>query len=111
MATLLHITTRAVGAKPVESGKRATAKGFTKYDEVHYKYTDNQRHGVWKFTNNYTGLFFEDGTHMTWAYGKGLCFPEGVKEGDKGTVDILGGYSDNEVACLVVSYKGQIHQP
>ena len=104
MATLLHITTKAVGAKPVESGKRATAKGYT--DCVPCCSV-----GIWKFKNNFTGLFFNDGTHMTWAYGKGLSFPEGVSEGDFGTVEFVGKYSDAEVACWVVTYNGLTHQP
>ena len=111
MKTLLHITTRVVPpTKPVESGKRATAKGYTKYNQTHFKYTDNKMEGIWKYTNNYTGLFFEDGTHMTWAFGKGHCFPDGVKEGDRGTVNVVGGYSDDEVSCIVVTYNGETTQ-
>ena len=105
MNTLLHITTRADGAKPVESGKRATAKGYKPFNETFCSV------GTWKFKNNFTGLFFNDGTHMTWAYGKGLCFPEGVKEGDFGDVEFVGKYSDSEVACFVVTYNGLTHQP
>jgi hypothetical protein len=104
MKTLLHITIRAEGAKPVESGKRATAKGY-KPCVPHCSI------GTWKFKNNFTGLFFNDGTHMTWAYGKGLCFPEGVKEGDYGTIEFVGKYSDSEVACFVVTFNGLTHQP
>lgn len=105
MKTLLHITTRANGAKPVESGKRATSKGFT-MNAVQYLKT-----GIWKFKNNYTGLFFMDGTHMTWAYGKGRIFPENVTEGDTGTVTIIGHYSDAEVSCDVVIFNDSLYQP
>lgn len=107
MKTLLHITTRANGAKHVESGKRATAKGYKAYLPTETFCSV----GTWKFKNNFTGLFFNDGTHMTWAYGKGRCFPNGVKEGDFGEIEFVGSYSDKEVSCCIVTYNGLTHQP
>lgn len=106
MKTLLHITERADGVKPVESGIRATKKGFKKNKHFTMDIT-----GVWKYKNNYTGLFFKNGTHMTWAYGKGPLFPEGVNEFDSGTVTVVGHYSDKEVSCLIVEFNGIKTQP
>lgn len=102
--TLLHITTRANGASPVESGRRATAKGYIKEDIGFVT-------GVWAFKHNYTALFFKNGKHMTWVYGKGRLFPEGVSEGDIGIAKVVGHYSDKEVACYVVTFNGITTQP
>lgn len=53
---------------------------------------------------NYTGIFFDDGTHMTWNYGSPLKYPVGVKAGDKMTVEIYGKYQDADVGCWVVKF-------
>lgn len=106
MKTLLHITTATRnGVKPVESGRRATAKGYKPIDVPHCTC------GTWKFKNNYTGIFFNDGTHMTWVYGKGKTFPAGVKEGDFGDLEVVGTYSDADVSCYIVTFNGITHQP
>ena len=97
--TLLHITTRAI-CSPVESGKRATAKGYKPIKLPLYIT------GTWRYKCNYTGLFFSDGSHMTWCYGKGEVFPDGVKYGDEGKVYVVGEYSDKEVSCFVVTFNG-----
>ena len=107
MKTLLHITTRADGVAPVESGKRATKFG---YDKIYIPYS---KRGIWKkFKNVYTGIFFDDGTHMTWNFNPpNPDFPIGVKEKDSATVRIIGKYEDKDVACLVVEWKGNKYQP
>jgi len=111
MATLLHITVKAEGVSPVESGKRATAKGYfpffgTEILEGEFKIFRSYGKAI------YSGIFFEDGTHMTYNFNpKGPKLPEGVQEGDKAKVKVLGSYTDDEVACLVVEYNGLTHQP
>lgn len=60
---------------------------------------------------NYTGIFFKDGSHMTWKYGTPLQYPPGVKPGDKAKVTVRGHYEDSEVGCLVVSWEGHNEQP
>jgi hypothetical protein len=110
MATLLHITTHAT-ISPVESGKRATARGYFPY------IGEMILEGEFKIFRNggkplYSGIFFEDGTHMTYNFNpKGPKLPEGVQEGDKASVRVLGSYEDAEVGCLVVEYNGLTHQP
>ena len=51
---------------------------------------------------NYTGVFLEDGKHMTWNYGFPLEYPKGVNAGDNVTLTVVGNYEDKEVSCLVV---------
>lgn len=60
---------------------------------------------------NYTGIFFENGTHMTWNFGTPLEYPKGVKAGDKSTVVVHGIYADNDVECFIVSYETFMYQP
>jgi len=51
---------------------------------------------------NYTGIFFKNGTHMTWNYGLPLERPEGVESGDKIKVKVIGSYEDEQVACNII---------
>jgi hypothetical protein len=60
---------------------------------------------------NYTGIFFDDGTHMTWNFGYPLTYPEGVTPGDLCTVSIYGRYEDEDVACFLVDFDGKLNQP
>lgn len=107
MKTLLHITTRADGVAPVESGKRATKFG---YDNLRGSFT---KMGKWKkFKNVYTGIFFPDGTHMTWNFNPpNPEFPIGVEEGEKAIVKVIGRYEDSQLECLIVTWKGNKYQP
>jgi hypothetical protein len=109
--TLLHITTSCInGVSPVESGKRATEKGYNKT-------TPNDLNGTWGIFRSgnkeiYSGIFFPNGHHMTWNYAPGNPkFPEFIKEGDPAVVQVVGIYEDDEVGCLIVNYNGEIHQP
>ena len=58
----------------------------------------------------YTGIFFEDGTHMTWHFDIESLpkFPYGIQEGDMGTIKVIGRYEDEEVACLIVEWEEYI---
>jgi len=60
---------------------------------------------------NYTGIFLDDGTHMTWIYGLPLKYPEGVKPGDKAKLKVIGVYEDDQVSCLVVEWNNKKKQP
>ena len=60
---------------------------------------------------NYTGIHFENGTHMTWNYGFPLVYPEGVKVGDEAKVKVIGKYEDEQVACYVVEWNSHKKQP
>ncbi len=60
---------------------------------------------------NYTGVFLEDGKHMTWNYGFPLEYPKGVKAGDKVTLTVVGNYEDDEVSCMVVRLGVANKQP
>lgn len=60
---------------------------------------------------NYTGIHFDDGTHMTWKYGFPLEYPEGVEVDDKAEVKVVGTYEDEQVACYVVEWKTHKKQP
>jgi len=57
--------------------------------------------------HTYTGIFFEDGTHMTWHFDLEniLFFPDGVEEGDFAIVKVVGKYEDEEVACFIVEWE------
>ena len=59
---------------------------------------------------NYTGLFFEDGTHMTFKYGMPKEYPPNVNPGDRDFVTVIGKYEDEQVSCWVVKYKNYTHQ-
>jgi len=61
----------------------------------------------------YTGIFFENDLHMTWSFDieEMPLFPEGIKEGDGAIVKIVGEYEDEEVACLIVHWQEQTHNP
>lgn len=111
MATLLHITTATRnGVKPVESGIRATKYGYNAH-VVPYTLT-----GTWKFFRSggkpiYSGIFFENGQHMTYHFKTGSPqLPEGVKEGDAGTVTVIGHYCDSDVECFIVTFKDETTQ-
>lgn len=60
---------------------------------------------------NYTGVFLENGKHMTWHYGLPLEYPKGVKAGEKVTLTVVGEYKDAEVSCLVVKLGVTAKQP
>lgn len=60
---------------------------------------------------NYTGIFFKNGTHMTWHYGFPLERPDGVSEGDTTKVKVIGEYEDDQVKCLVVEWENHKKQP
>ena len=60
---------------------------------------------------NYTGIFFQDGTHMTWNYGFPLIYPKDTKQGDKAKVKVIGKYEDNQVQCWVVEWDEYTKQP
>lgn len=60
---------------------------------------------------NYTGIFFDDGTHMTWNFGRPLQYPEGVSPGDEATVTVFGKYEDDDVGCWVMTWNGHDKQP
>lgn len=111
MKTLLHVTTFCKkGVSPVLSGKRATEKGFKPVEALEA----NGTWGIFKSGNKpiYSGIFFADGTHMTWNYNpSNPSLPEGVKDGDSATINLVGVYEDDEVGCLVVSWNGFTHQP
>ena len=60
---------------------------------------------------NYTAIFFENGSHMTWNYGFPLQYPEGITPGDPARVKAIGKYEDDQVACWVLEYEGMTTQP
>lgn len=60
---------------------------------------------------NYTGIFFQDGKHMTWNFGSSNVFPNGINRNDEATVTIIGKYSDKDVSCLIVEWNGITNQP
>ena len=39
--------------------------------------------------NIYSGVFFDNGLHMTWEFGKNCSLPKGIKEGDEQHVCLL----------------------
>lgn len=104
--TLLHITLPSTTCKPVETGRRASQLGYVP-EEHPYPLT-----GVWGFFRSgdkalYSGVFFLDGTHMTWQFKPGSCaLPEGVSEGALQTVWVVGRYDDSEAHCLIVRLPG-----
>lgn len=101
MSTLLHITLSAT-VSPVQSGIRATKLGYTSVGPYTLE-------GVWGFHRSgdkalYSGIFFPEGTHMTWQFKPGKCvLPIGVAEGGACQVTVIGEYKDSEVHCLVVT--------
>jgi hypothetical protein len=111
MSTLFHITTKCVsGVSPVQSGIRASEKG--------YRATPSYRKtGTFKIFRSggkpiYSGIFFEDGTHMTYNFNpSNPKLPAGVSEGDQVELWVVGKYEDDEVACDIVVYKGRKFQP
>jgi len=111
MKTLLHITTKCInGAKPVESGQRATKFGYHKLNHPYKIF------GTWKnFKNIYTGVFVKiagKDLHMTWDFNPQKCkFPEGVRDGDKAKLTVYGFYEDEDVECLIVKWEDKLTQP
>lgn len=60
----------------------------------------------------YSGIFFADGTHMTYEFKPGNpSLPKGVSEGQRATVKVIGTYEDEQVACLIVKYGSMTKQP
>ena len=57
--------------------------------------------------NLYTSIEINSlGLHMTWDFNPGKCeFPEGVEEGQKDTLTVVGRYEDKDCRCLIVSFK------
>jgi len=60
---------------------------------------------------NYTGIFFNDGMHMTWNYGLPRKYPSNIQSGELAEVTVIGKYEDDQVACWVVKYGRYTHQP
>lgn len=60
---------------------------------------------------NYTAIFFDEGTHMTWKYGTPKEYPPGVHSGDNAQVKVVGKYEDEQVGCWVAKYKEHATQP
>ena len=60
---------------------------------------------IQKMTGNeglYTGIFFQNGLHMTWDYNPGRCeCPNDVKQYDEVTVDIIGGVFSDDIGFLI----------
>ncbi len=61
----------------------------------------------------YTGIFFENDLHMTWVFDieEIPLFPTSIIENDKAVVQIVGEYKDEEVACLIVQWQSNTHNP
>lgn len=60
---------------------------------------------------NYTGIFFKDGTHMTWNFGFPLAYPKGIESGQLAKVKVIGKYEDDQVACWVIEWENHTKQP
>ena len=59
----------------------------------------------------YSGIFFDNGLHMTWDYRPNECvLPKGVKEGEKATVDVYGAYLSSGSGVLAVNFDLLTHQ-
>ena len=58
--------------------------------------------------NLYSGFFFERNgvqRHATYMFGKECSLPDGIKEGDKVTIKVVGTYEDSNVECLIVDVQ------
>ena len=60
-----------------------------------------------KKKNLYSGFFYRDpltgeNRHTTWEFGFDCELPEGVSEGDEVELEIVGGYEDDDISCLIV---------
>jgi hypothetical protein len=107
MNTLLHITiyTRD-GVESKLSGIRATTNGYTPIRP----YTIEGTVGYSK-DMRYSGIFFTNGTHMTYEYSANCSLPVGYRNGDSANVTVIGEYHDDDVSCLIVRLGDLTHQP
>ena len=60
---------------------------------------------------SYSGVFLENGKHMTWNHGLPKQYPNGIKPGDTAELEVIGEYEDDDVACLIVTWNGETNQP
>lgn len=55
----------------------------------------------------YSGIFLEDGSHVTFDFNPGEpSLPNGVEEGDVAVIEVVGEYSDDLVSCEIVEVDG-----
>jgi predicted GIY-YIG superfamily endonuclease len=62
----------------------------------------------------YSGIFFPDGSHVTWNFAPPPANPElpnGVKEGDMVEVEVVGKYKDKNCTCDIVKIEDITHSP
>ena len=55
--------------------------------------------------NIYSGVFFDNGLHMTWEFGKNCSLPKGVKEGDEEQVCLLSVVTKQKIGVYCCKFK------